>query len=50
VVHGEDVEADGLKPAITTYYAENVGMVKQTIAVDGQKIDIELEKFEKAAK
>jgi hypothetical protein len=47
VVLGEDVEADGLKPNLSTWYAENVGMVKQTIAIDNQKIDIELEKFEK---
>jgi hypothetical protein len=47
VVRGEDIEADGLKPTITTWYAENVGMVKQVIAVGDQKIEIELEKFEK---
>ncbi|SRR5581483_10480111 len=49
VVHGEDIEADGLKPTITTWYAENVGMVKQVIAVADQKIDIELEKFDKGS-
>jgi hypothetical protein len=47
VVAGQDLDADGLKPSVTTWYAENVGMVKQVIAVADQKIEIELEKFEK---
>jgi hypothetical protein len=47
VVAGQDLEGDGLKPTLTTWYAENVGMVKLVIAVADQKIDIELEKFEK---
>jgi hypothetical protein len=47
VVAGQDLEGDGLKPSLTTWYAENVGMVKQVVAVADQKIEIELENFEK---
>jgi hypothetical protein len=44
-VTSQDLEADGLRPTITTWYAEKVGMVKQVIAEGGQTITIELEKF-----
>jgi hypothetical protein len=44
-VTSQDVVVDGLKPTITTWYAENVGMVKQVITEADQAITIELEKF-----
>ncbi len=47
VVAGQDLDGDGLKPTLTTWYAEGVGMVKMVIAVADQKVDVELEKFEK---
>jgi hypothetical protein len=36
--------------AVTYYFAQNVGVVKQVIEASGQKIIIELEKFEPAGK
>jgi hypothetical protein len=44
-VTSQDLEADGLKPTVTTWYAEKVGMVKQVITEGGQSITVELEKF-----
>lgn len=46
VVAGQDLEVEGLKPALTTWYAENVGMVKQVLGAGDQKVVIELEKYE----
>jgi hypothetical protein len=45
-VASQDLEANGLKPTVTTYYAEGVGMVKQVIQEGEVKIITELEKFE----
>lgn len=45
-VVGQDLEINALKPKITTYYAEGVGMVKQAIEINGAKAEIVLEKFE----
>jgi hypothetical protein len=44
-VTSQELEADGLKPTVTTWYAENIGIVKQTITEGGQTINLELEKF-----
>lgn len=49
-VASQDVEVTGLRPAITTYFAEGVGMVKQVIEVGDAKAVIELEKFEAGGK
>jgi hypothetical protein len=43
---GQDLEADGMKLNVTYYFAENVGMVKQVLETAGQKMVIELMKFE----
>jgi hypothetical protein len=48
VIHGNNIEAEGINPTITTWYGEGVGMVKQVIEALGQKVEIELEKFEPA--
>jgi hypothetical protein len=45
-----DLEVNALKPSITTYYAEGVGMVKQTLEVGDAKAEIVLEKFEAGKK
>ena len=42
----QDLDANNLKLSVTYYFAEKVGMVKQVIEVAGQRIVIELEKFE----
>jgi hypothetical protein len=47
-VTAADLEVDGVKMGLTYYFAENVGMVKQAIDLAGQKILVELEKFDKA--
>jgi hypothetical protein len=46
----KDLDANGMKINFTYYFAEKVGMVKQVIEVSGQKVVIELEKFEPAKK
>jgi hypothetical protein len=45
-VTSTDLEAEGIQPHLTTWYAEKVGMVKKVISAGGQKVVIELEKFE----
>jgi hypothetical protein len=45
-VTSKDLEAEGIQPSLTTWYAQKVGMVKQVIAAGGQKVEIVLEKFE----
>lgn len=45
-VSSRDLEANGLNPLITTYYASGIGMVKQVIQVGNAMATIELEKFE----
>jgi hypothetical protein len=45
-VTSQDLEASGLKPVLTTYYASGVGMVKQVIQEGSATREIELEKFE----
>lgn len=49
-VVSQDLEVNSLKPTITTFFAEGVGMVKQTIEMGEAKIEIELEKFEAGGK
>jgi hypothetical protein len=49
-VRSEDLEVNALKATLATHFAEGVGMVKQMIEVGDAKIEIELEKFEAAAK
>jgi hypothetical protein len=41
-----DFEANGMKLSFTYYFAKDIGMVKQVIDIAGQKVTIELEKFE----
>jgi len=43
---GQDLDANGAKVNVTYYFAEGVGMVKQVIETAGQKMVIELMKFE----
>ena len=45
-VTSQDLEVNGLKPVITTYFAPGAGMVKQIIQEGDSKVEIELEKFE----
>lgn len=46
-VSGQDIDANGVKvQKLTYYFVERLGMVKQVIELDNQKINIELEKFE----
>jgi hypothetical protein len=47
-VTGQDLDVAGTKLNLTYYFADKVGMVKQTMDVAGQKIVVELEKFEPA--
>jgi hypothetical protein len=49
-VTSDDLDASGMKIAFTSYYAKDVGMVKQVIKAAGQETTIELEKFEPAKK
>jgi hypothetical protein len=49
-VASQDLEVNSLKPIITTFFAEGIGMVKQIIEVGDVKIEIELEKFEAGGK
>jgi hypothetical protein len=44
-VTGKGLEADGLSPDVSCWYAQGVGMVKQTITEGGKTITIELEKY-----
>jgi hypothetical protein len=46
VVASQDLEANGVKMSVTYYFAEKVGIVKQLIEVAGQKVVVELEKYE----
>jgi hypothetical protein len=48
-VASQDLEVNSLKPNITTYFAQGVGMVKQIIEMGDAKIEIELEKFSEAS-
>ena len=50
VVACEDLDANGAKYSFKTYYAKDVGMVKQDISAGGLKVVIELEKYESAPK
>ena len=45
-VTGNDLMAGGQRITVTYYFAKDVGMVKQTLSVNGQQAVIELEKFE----
>ena len=47
VVDGENLEVLGNKLNLTYQFAENVGLVKQSMELAGQKMVVELEKFEK---
>jgi len=47
-VSSDDMMAGGQKISVTYYFAKDVGMVKQTLSVNGQQAVIELEKFEPA--
>ena len=49
-VASQDLEVNSLKPSITTFFAEGVGMVKQIVEVGDAKVEIELEKFEAGRK
>jgi hypothetical protein len=49
-VTGTDLEANGVKLNLKYYFAKDVGMVKQVIEIAGQKIVIELEKYEAGKK
>lgn len=46
----ENLDANGAKYSFKTYYAKDVGMVKQEIEAGGLKVVIELEKYEPAPK
>ncbi len=46
VVTGDPLEANGTKMTVVSYYAKDIGMIKQTIKVGEVKIELELEKFE----
>jgi len=48
VVEGQDLEVIGNKLSLSYQFTEKVGMVKQTMDLAGQKIVVELEKFEPA--
>lgn len=49
-ITSQDLEVNSLKPTITTFFAQGVGMVKQIIEMGDAKIEIELEKFEAGGK
>jgi hypothetical protein len=49
-VASQDLEVNSLRPNITTYFTQGIGMVRQTIEMGGAKIEIELEKFEAGGK
>jgi hypothetical protein len=44
----DNLDANGTKIAFKYYFAKDVGMIKQTIKIAGQEVNIELEKFEAA--
>jgi len=44
----DNLDANGTKIAFTYYFAKDVGMIKQTVKIAGQEVNIELEKFEAA--
>jgi hypothetical protein len=46
----DDLDIAGLKWNVTFYFAENVGLVKQVLKVNGQEVSLELEKFEPGKK
>jgi hypothetical protein len=46
VVSCEDLDANGAKYSFRTYYAKDVGMVKQEISAGALKVTIELEAYE----
>jgi hypothetical protein len=48
VVSSSDLDANGLKFQLTSYFAEKVGLIKEIIDVGGQKTTIELQKYEPA--
>jgi hypothetical protein len=50
VVTADDLDANGTRISFKSYYAKDVGMVKQDLEVSGQKALIELEKFTSAKK
>jgi hypothetical protein len=45
-VTGRDLDVNNVKMSVTWYFAEKVGMIRQVVELAGQKIVIELEKFE----
>jgi hypothetical protein len=49
-VTGKDLEVNGAKMNLTYYFAEKFGMVRQVTELAGQKIVVELEKFEPVTK
>jgi VCBS repeat-containing protein len=48
IVTANDLVAGGTKSKVTYYLAKDVGMIKQTIVIEGQEVVIELEKFDEA--
>jgi hypothetical protein len=46
VTTGDDIDGGGMKFSFKTYFAKDVGMVKQTIKMSNQEVVIELEKYE----
>jgi hypothetical protein len=49
-VVSQDFEVNGLKANVTTFFAKDVGMVKQIVEIGEVKTEIDLEKFEAGAK
>jgi hypothetical protein len=45
-VSSKELKANGVPLSITYYFAEKVGMVKQVVELSGQKVIIELERFD----
>lgn len=45
-IASEDLDASGLRASTTSYYAADVGLVRQEIKINNQQTVIELEKFE----
>jgi hypothetical protein len=46
MVSGNDMEVSGAKLNLTYYFTEKVGMTKQIMELAGQKVVVELEKYE----
>jgi hypothetical protein len=42
----QDLDANGLKLSFTYYFAKGIGMIKEEIDVGGQKVVVELEKYD----